>query len=51
LIFFSDERDFFAEGIDAFHDAFVAFLADAEREARNVAAAGRVAVDGIGGEL
>ncbi len=51
LVFFGDERDFFAEGVDAFHDAVVAFLADAEGESRDVAAARRVAVDGVGGEF
>ena len=51
LVFLGDECDFLAEGVDAFHDAVVAFLADAEGESRDVAAARHVAVDGVGGEL
>ena len=45
FIFFGNERDFFAEGIDAFHDAFVALLADAERKPGNMARTRRVAID------
>ena len=51
FVFFGDECDFFAESVNALNDAFVAFLADSERKARNMAAAGRIAVDGIGGEF
>ena len=51
FIFFGDERNFFAEGVDAFHNAFVAFLADAERKPRNVTRARRVAIDRIRGKL
>ena len=47
FVFFGEERDFFTEGVDAFYDALVAFLADAERKARNMACARSVAVDGI----
>jgi len=51
FVFFGEERDFFTEGVDSLYNAFVAFLADSKRKARNMARARSVAVNGICSEL